>query len=120
MATTHQSNPWQGRLRPNEVAENEVIEIAARSIVDAGNQVGVHNGEDWSVGPTDDVQLVLESLRQTDSDVLHVFRDGRDTGSYLFLVYGNEPYEVLADWTLDVDALLQPAVEAAESLEARS
>lgn len=119
MAHEDATQPRQKNLRPNEVAENQVIRLAAQAILARGDQLAVHNGEDWSQRPTDDVDTVLASLRETDSDVLHVCRDGRRTGSYVLLVYGNDPCEILADWTIDLEEVLAPAVAHADTLEAR-
>lgn len=52
--------------------------------------------------------------------MLNVVQEGKrwPSGSWVLLVYGNAAFEVMADWTLDVDELLKPAVELAERIEA--
>ena len=105
------------KLSKDELAENQIIEVAVENFVKSGHLVSVHNGEDLSCPPTDDVARILGSLRATDSDQLLLHRDGRQTSSYLLLVYGNEPYEVMADWTLDVEDMVAPAARLAEELE---
>lgn len=107
-------------MQAHEQAENQIIRAALESLVAAGHRVAVWNGEDWSAGPSRDVEMLLGSLRATDVDVLHLMHDQErePSGSWVLLVYGNEPFEVMADWTLDLDELLKPAVELAERIEA--
>lgn len=107
-------------MKQHEQAENQIIRAALESLVAAGHRVAVWNGEDWSAGPSRDVEMLLGSLRQTDLDVLNVVQEGKrwPSGSWVLLVYGNAAFEVMADWTLDVDELLKPAVLLAERIEA--
>jgi len=99
-------------------AEDRIIRAALDGVVAAGYQVAVWNGEDWSSGPSADVDAFLGSLRATDADTLHLVRDGAATSSWVLLVYGNDPCEVMADWTVDIDELLLPAVTLADAIEA--
>lgn len=104
-------------LNKYQKAENVIIRKAVRAAVDAGFTVSVFDGEDYSVRRSRKVEEVMRSLRATDSDRLIVRdNDGERVGSVL-LVYGNEPYEVIADYSLALNDLLRGAEARAMRME---
>lgn len=105
-------------MHAREQAENAIIRTALESLIAVGHEVAIWNGESWSLYPTADVETLLASLRQADVDVLHLAREGVPTGSWVLLVYGNDPFEVLADWTVDLSPLLESALKRALQIEA--
>jgi len=77
--------------------------VVARALVDAilsrGHAISVHDGECFAVKRSNDRAVILDALASTEADTL-IVRDANDTklGSF-YLVYGNGPGELVADYT---------------------
>lgn len=54
------------------------------------------NGPDWIT--TNERDLILANLGHTDDDTIRAYDKGRYVGLF-YLVYGNDGYDVLADYT---------------------
>jgi len=101
----------------SEIQEDRIIRSAVTELTEAGFTIAVHNGEHLSLAPSTDVRAVLTALRATDSDMLiadHPVQQNRGT---LLLVYGNDPYEVIADYSISIEAHLQKALAIAREIE---
>lgn len=104
-------------LNKYQKAENIIIRKAVRAFIGAGFTVSVFDGEEYSARRSRKVEDVMRSLRATDADRLIVRdNDGERVGSVL-LVYGNEPYEVIADYSLSLNDLLRDAEARAAKME---
>ena len=79
--------------------------ISATALVDAilarGHAITVHDGEAFAVKRSSDRNTILDALASTEADTL-IVRDANGTklGSF-FLVYGNGPDELIADYTFN-------------------
>lgn len=79
--------------------------VIARALVDAilarGHAISVHDGECFAVKRSNDRAVILDALASTEADTL-IVRDASGTklGSF-FLVYGNGPDELIADYTFN-------------------
>jgi hypothetical protein len=83
--------------------------------------ISVHDGQGITVSYSTSEREVMAAVRSVDEDHLIFFaRDGRRVG-YVVLVYGNDPWEVVADHTVsdEMDAVLKDAMDRAELLESR-
>jgi hypothetical protein len=101
----------------SEQQEDSIIRAALVAVIDGGYRVDVHNGEEACLQGSTDVEAIIASLRQTDSDVLSMHRAADGTTASLLLVYGNDPYEVMADWSVSIEPELADAVRLAEQIE---
>lgn len=74
--------------------------ILSRIVADAianGYTVSVNDGEAWPVVRSRDAAKILAALRTTEADTL-LFRDIEEqTVGVVVLIYGNAPWEVIAD-----------------------
>ena len=79
--------------------------VIVRALVDAilarGHAISVHDGECFAVKRSNDRAAILDALASTEADTL-IVRDASGTklGSF-FLVYGNGPDELIADYTFN-------------------
>jgi pyruvate dehydrogenase complex dehydrogenase (E1) component len=100
------------------------LSIIRRIVKDAlalGYTVSVCDGEEWTVKRSTKLGQIIAAVRTTDEDYL-AFRtaDGTYVGK-VFLVYGNEPYEVINDYSANeaTEALLKGANALALKVEER-
>jgi hypothetical protein len=107
--------PWQNRNNPKTAAERGIAREVIRCLVDAGYTVSVFDGEDYPVRKSTSKRAIFDALAQTDNDKLVARdKDGKKVG-WVWLVYGNEPCELIADYTLNLEEVIQPAIDKAEA-----
>ena len=89
------------RTRINLIKKQE-MQVIGRLIDDSireGYTLSVNDGEVWTVKRSTNKKEILEALRTTDSDTLRI-RYNEDKLTDVMLVYGNDGYDVIADYTL--------------------
>jgi hypothetical protein len=90
-------------------AERQYVARYVRAALEAGYSLSVFDGEEVTLRRSTDSAAILDAMFTTDGDVLHVYEGSKRLG-WLFFVYGNDPEEVLNDYTTN----LEPVVRAAE------
>ncbi len=90
----------------------------AQTVIDAGLTISVDNGEYISLRKSDDVNAIVQDLMACDMDWLHV-HDGEKRVGTLLLVYGNDGYDVICDYSVSLEAYVKDADRLAEELEMR-
>jgi hypothetical protein len=75
-----------------------VKQIVGRAL-DKGYLLSVFDGEDVPVMHSDDAEAVMAGLGHCDEEWLYVANEDRKQIGTIFLVYGNDPDEVVADCT---------------------
>ena len=75
-----------------------VKQIVGRAL-DKGYLLSVYDGEEVPVLHSDDAEAVMAELGHCDEEWLHVANEDRKRIGAIFLVYGNDPDEVVADCT---------------------
>lgn len=94
---------------------NRIERAIAREVVDGllrfGYTVDVFDGEGYALKRSCDADAIMDALHATDEDYLYA-HDGDRLAGWVRLVYGNDGYDVIADYTLS----LTMALKGAESL----
>jgi hypothetical protein len=101
--------------------EKRIVKHTVKSLLAAGFELAVHDGEEWHERTTDTAKL-HKALMETDEDRLFVYKaDGhkgrRDWFGWVFFVYGNDGYDVISDYTTNLEDALAETNKLAESLE---
>jgi hypothetical protein len=114
---------WNFHFDGEEMMDRQDMERAiagrfAQTVVDAGLKISVDNGEYISLDKSDDVEAIVADLMACDMDWLHVF-DGQKRVGTLLLVYGNDGYDVICDYSVSLEAYVRDADRLAEELEMR-
>lgn len=91
--------------------ERAVVRKLSTDLLAAGLTLRVWDGEDWAGGRTADIDNVMNQIMATDEEKIYVYHSddrGKATciGS-IFLVYGNEGYEVINDYSTCLDPHLK-------------
>lgn len=77
-----------------KIARKLVSELLAR-----GFSVSVNDGEEWTVNRSTDKAEIVGALFSTDEDIIRGFRADGQTIGMAYLVYGNDGYDVVNDYS---------------------
>jgi hypothetical protein len=99
--------------------ERRVIRAFVRQALRAGHWLRVHNGECFECVRTDRESVVMAALMTTDEDHIFVYAHEHAAGrsGWVFLVYGNDGWDVINDYTLSIESLMSDADALADRLE---
>jgi hypothetical protein len=105
-------------IRNRIVIERAIVRRACEDLIAAGFELRVHDGEAWATGYTIDLDIVMCSIMATDEESIIVRPVGQPgpRGS-IFLVYGNDGYDVIADNSTNIEEHLKGATELADAIE---
>lgn len=96
--------------------EKQIAIAAAQGLIDAGYSVAVYDGEEIAQEDTTDINKIKDALFATDEDHLMAYKDGSLRGS-VSLIYGNDGWDVMADYSTSLEPALLAANELADKLE---
>lgn len=103
--------------------ERKVIRHATRALIAAGFHVGVYDGEAVSCKPTQRVTTVMAAVGACDEEWLRVYTPSEtEAGKFkrigtIYLVYGNSGWDVMADYSLNLDDVLKGTNDYADALD---
>jgi subtilisin family serine protease len=108
-------------VRAAVAIERRIVKRTVSDLLAAGYELAVHDGEEWHERTTDRAKLHA-ALMETDEDRLFVYKtDGykgrRDWFGWVFFVYGNDGYNVINDYTINLEEVLKPVNAFADTLE---
>jgi hypothetical protein len=96
--------------------EQKIARFTVRALLDAGFFITVYDGEEMTVTRSRDVATICDAMNTTDEDFLFVYRDGeRDRFGWVRFVYGNDGWEVINDYTTNLDSQMDAVNQYAET-----
>lgn len=99
--------------------EKEIVRSAIVELTTAGFFLKVYDGEDFVTPvPTNNVDEIFASMFTTDEDSLLVFSHPTNTESrigWISFIYGNEGWDVIHDYTVNLEAHLKTTNKLADS-----
>lgn len=106
-------------------ARQKIEQTIAIKVVDcalaAGYPIGVANGGDEEEVRSADRAKILATMFETDSETLYFYHLNYKQGSrpvgFVHLVYGNDGWDVISDYSCKLEELLKPAIELSISLD---
>lgn len=116
-------------VRMRQEVEHKIIRAALLSIVSAGYFVTADNGEEDVIENRTDVDVIMRAMFTTDDEWLHIsildtsvpldgpVREPKERYKvigWVYLVYGNDGYDVINDYTTNLEQLLQDANDIGE------
>ncbi|MCF3643316.1 hypothetical protein LXM94_25515 [Rhizobium sp. TRM95111] len=105
--------------------ERRIAKAAIGGLLDAGFFLSVYDGEEFALRRSRDAKAIAAVMGATDEESLLAYRPNPATdaaprwqrvGSVLF-VYGNDGWDVIADYSTSLEPHLQRADELADQLE---
>lgn len=99
--------------------ENTIIRVIIRDALAAGCSISVETYGEDEITKSRQINKIVAALRATDYDNLNVYNaNGKYVGG-VTLVYGNEPYEVISDYSVSLESLMENANAKATEIESR-
>ena len=104
-------------------AERAIPKAAIASILAAGHLITVDDGEDLCLKWSNDADKIFAAMFSTDEDYLHIHNLGttrentRKAFGWIRFVYGNDGWDVMSDYTTNLESLLADANKAADEWE---
>jgi len=98
--------------------ERSIVRHLVDTLLKAGCSITVWNGGDEpEVKRGTDRRVLLDALIETDTDTVVAYdAAGKRLGSVM-LVYGNDGWDVISDYSCDLEPMIQPTLNYAESLQ---
>jgi hypothetical protein len=108
-------------LRARIALERKIAKTIVEDALRAGYALNVQNGgeTDELPNPSTDSQLILKTMFQTDDEYLMVYdlTNGKHVGWVRF-VYGNSGWDVVNDYTVNLEPILARANAISDKAEA--
>lgn len=109
------------RTYNNETArklENTIIRVFIREALQRGHTITVTTYDEDELTCSSQINKIVDALRATDYDNLRVHDGDKYIGGML-LVWGNDPWEVISDYSVSIEELVEPAMEKSREIEMR-
>jgi hypothetical protein len=103
-----------GSVKMRQIVEKEIAAAAIKGIIDAGYFITVHNGEEDAITVSRDVDAIIGALYQTDEDTLIVINPMREEIGWVKFIYGNDGWDVIHDYAINLEEALKPAFAVVE------
>ncbi|WP_262222480.1 hypothetical protein [Stenotrophomonas maltophilia] len=111
------------QIRERILIERAVIRKAVSDLIAEGYAIQVHNGEELAVNGTRDAATVMAAIMQTDEDRLYLlnvegpaYAPKMTRAGWVHLVYGNDGWDVVSDYTTNLGNALTGAGDLADAL----
>lgn len=113
-------------IRLRNLVERAIVRQVVKDILshsEAGERtmISVYDGEDYAVRKSSSLEEIMNSIMSTDTDSLGiriVDAEGKDLPiGCVFLIYGNDGYDVIADNHMSVEPFLKGATALSEEFE---
>ncbi len=99
--------------------ERQIIERVVKDALAAGFQITVDDGGDApSVSRSTNQAVIMAAVMLTDEDFLYYSKSGEPLQGWVRLIYGNDGWDVVNDYTTNLEPLLTGAQAEADRLEA--
>lgn len=104
------------RVEAVQEAEAKIMQRIIADALAAGYSLGVNDGVVTTIADSRDAAAVFAAMRTTETDHLLVYENEKQIG-WVFLVYGNDGYDVVNDYTTNLDKIMAGADQISEDLE---
>jgi hypothetical protein len=94
-------------VKMRQLVEREIANAIVDSLLESGFLISVDNGDnngnEFEIAKSRDRRAIKAALMQTDEEHLHVYlADGKKFG-WVYLVYGNDGWDVMSDYTTNLE-----------------
>jgi hypothetical protein len=102
-------------VKMRQEVERKIATAAIQALLKAGFAISIDNGGDTYERSTSE-KAILENMFQTDEEHLYVEKPQRAGGwrtfGWLYFVYGNDGWDVLSDYTVNLEKYVGEGSEA--------
>lgn len=107
-------------VKQRQAIEKQIAASAIADLLEAGFCITVNDGEEDVVSRSTDPADIASAMMSTDEDRLFVYMNAELSTTYagwVYFVYGNDGPDVINDYTMNLDKVLQKTTELAERLD---
>jgi hypothetical protein len=96
--------------------ERKIVRAIVKQALAIGGTVSVYDSEEWTVKKSDSMADIMGAIMTTDEDMLRIYNGSGERIGDVFLIYGNDGWDVISDHTdsAAMDELLAPAFRIAD------
>ena len=98
-----------------QMVEKRIARRFINDAIAAGYTLTVNNGEETPIRNSAECAKILKEMFATDEEYLYVLKDGKAIG-WVFFVYGNDGYDVISDYTCNLEPIMQGVTELSNKL----
>lgn len=101
-------------VKMRQEVERKIASAAVKAILANGYKISVDNGgDDFEITRSEDEKAVLAAMFAADDDRLYVYElDKVRPLGWVYFVYGNDGYDVISDYTVNLEKLVGEGSEA--------
>jgi hypothetical protein len=104
-------------VKTRQKIEKWIARKFIRVALAAGYAISLDNGgHAFEFEHSTDFKFIIGEMHATDEERLHLSKDGKHIG-WVFFVYGNDGWDVICDYTANLEHLMPEVSQLAERLE---
>lgn len=104
-------------VKARQNIEWRIARRIVRDALAAGYTISVNDGEETTLECSSSERAIMAALMTTDEDRLLIHRAGEaERFGWVHLVYGNDGYDVVNDYTTNLKTIMEGAIALAKSL----
>src|SRR5438093_779989 len=96
--------------------ERAVCSALVKAGLEAGYGIGVYNGEETVIRNSTSYKAIMAELFSVDEESLLFWKDGKKAG-HVFLVYGNDGWDVICDYTTNLEHIMERPNRVSDRLQ---
>lgn len=100
--------------------EKQIARATIKALLAAGYIVTMNDGEEDTVEQSTDAAAIYAAMMTTDEDYLIAHTVTGQRVGYIYFVYGNDGYDVISDYTMSLETVMNSVNELADELERRA
>ncbi len=87
--------------------EDQIIQATISALLKEGYALSVNDGEETTVDRSRNLDLIFSAMKTTDEDYLLAYDDdGTLKSGYVRFIYGNDGADVVNDYTINLDPVM--------------
>jgi hypothetical protein len=104
-------------VKTRQRIERQIARKFLRIALAAGYAISLDNGgDDFEFKDRTDFKFIVGEMFATDDERLYLSKDGKRSG-WVYFVYGNDGYDVICDYTTNLEPLMPEVTELSDRLE---
>lgn len=122
LCSLHRLDPDPGhhcRICARLRMERRIVRKIAQAMLAAGFSVSVNDGEEIPVDRSRKLSEIMDGCFSVDEEWLIAYREDRSRVGFVFLVYGNSGFDVVNDYSMELEELMAPINDYADEQEAK-
>ena len=103
-------------VKVRKMVERRIASCFIKEALKAGYTINLNNGGDTDeIVDSTSLRAILRAMFATDDEKLHLFKAGKYVG-WVYFVYGNDGYDVISDYTCNLEVLMGPVDQLSDKL----